>query len=78
MCVCVCVCVCVWVCVCEWYGMSYWFIYNKTKLTFCKMSVFVPHTWHFFAMFKSAITEFELDDRGKHDKTTDGEIKNRV
>ena len=26
-----------------WYGISVWFIYNKTKL-FCKMLVFVPHT----------------------------------
>ena len=36
------------------------------------MSVFVPYTKHFFAMFKSAIMEVELDDGGKHDKTTDG------
>ena len=56
-------------CVC---GISVWFIYNKTKLTFCKILVFVPYTEHFFAMFKSAIMEVELDDRGKHDKTTDG------
>ena len=28
-------------CVC---GISLWFIYNKTKLLFCKMSVFVPYT----------------------------------
>ena len=32
-----CVCLCV-------YGISVWFIYNKTKLPFCKMSVFVPYT----------------------------------
>ena len=32
-----CVCLCV-------YGNSVWFIYNKTKLLFCKMSVFVPYT----------------------------------
>ena len=35
------------------------------------MSVFVPYTYYFFAMFKSVITEVELDDGGKHDKTTD-------
>ena len=63
----VCVFVCVCVCVC---GISVWFIYNKTKIYFCKMSVFVPCP--FFAMFKSAIMEVELDDGGKHDKTTDG------
>ena len=34
------------------------------------MSVFVPYTQH-FTMFKAAITEVELDDQGKHDKTTD-------
>ena len=39
-------------------------------LIFVQMSVFVQH---FFAMFKSAIMEVELDDGGKHDKTTDGE-----
>ena len=32
-----CVCLCV-------YGISVWFIYNKTKLPFCKMSVYVPYT----------------------------------
>ena len=32
------------------------------------MLVFVQH---FFAMFKSAILEVELDDGGKHYKTTD-------
>ena len=32
MCGCVCVC-----------GISVWFIYNTTKLPFCKMSVFVPY-----------------------------------
>ena len=57
-------------CVC---GISVWFIYNKTKPTFCKMSVFAPYTEHFFAMFKSAIMEVELDDGVKHDKTTDTE-----
>ena len=31
-----CVCLCV-------YGISVWFIYNKTKLPFCKISVFVPY-----------------------------------
>ena len=36
------------------------------------MSVFAPYTYHFFAIFKSAIMEVELDDGGKHDKTTDG------
>ena len=35
------------------------------------MSVFVPYTEHFFAMFKSAIMKVELDDGGKHDKTAD-------
>ena len=53
-------------------GISVWFIYNKTKLRFCKMSVFVPYTSHFFVMFKSAIMEVELDDEGKHNKTTYG------
>ena len=67
--VCLCVCVCVCVCMC---GISVQFIYNKTKLPSCKMSVFVPYTWHFFAIFKSAIMEVELDDRGKYNKTTDG------
>ena len=33
-----------YVCLCVWYGISVWFIYNKTKLTFCKMSVIVPYT----------------------------------
>ena len=32
---------CVLVCLC---GISVWFIYNKIKLPFCKMSVFVPYT----------------------------------
>ena len=36
------------------------------------MSVFAPYTSLFFVMFKSAIMEVELDDWGKHDKTTDG------
>ena len=62
---CVCLCVCLYVCV--WYLSL--IIYNKTKLPFCKMSVFVPQ--HLFAMFKSGIMEVELDSRGKHDKTTD-------
>ena len=34
-----CVCLCLSVC-----GISVWFIYNKTKLPSCKMSVFVPYT----------------------------------
>ena len=59
----VCVCVC---------GISVWFIYNKTKLPFCKTSDFLQYTWHFYATFKSAITRVELDDQGKQDKTTDG------
>ena len=32
---------CSYVCVC---GISVWFIYNETKLPFCKMSVFVLYT----------------------------------
>ena len=28
-------------------------------------------------MFESTIMEFELDDRGKHDKTTDGKLKTK-
>ena len=36
-----CVCVCVCVCVCR---ISIWFIYNETKLRFCKISIFVPYT----------------------------------
>ena len=35
-------CFYVWVCVCVC-GISVWFIYNTTKLPFCKMSVFVPY-----------------------------------
>ena len=57
-------------CVC---GISVWFIYNKTKLLFCKMSVFAPYTYHFFAIFKSAIMEVELDDGGKHNEKPDRE-----
>ena len=34
-------------------------------------SQFLPRR-HFFEMFKSAIMEVELDDGGKHGKTTDG------
>ena len=41
------------------------------KLPFCKMSVFVPYNSYFFAMFKSAIMEVELDDGGKNDKIID-------
>ena len=36
------------------------------------MWVFVSYTYQFFAMFKSAIMEVELDDGDKHDKATDG------
>ena len=36
------------------------------------MSVFVPYTQHFFAMFKSAIMEVERDDGGKLNKTDGG------
>ena len=35
----------------------------------CQSLPHVPNTSS--AMFKSAIIEAELDDRGKHDKTTD-------
>ena len=42
------------------------------KVLFCKLSVFVPYTKHFFAMFKTAIMAVELDEGGKHDKTTHG------
>ena len=35
---------CVCVCLCVWYGISVLLIYNKTKLTFCKMPIFVPYT----------------------------------
>ena len=35
--------VCMFVCVCVC-GISVWLIYNKTKLPFCKMSVFDPYT----------------------------------
>ena len=37
------------------------------------MSVFVPYTSHFFAIFKSAIMEVELDDGGKHNEKPDRE-----
>ena len=62
------------------YGISVWFIYNKAKLPFCKMSVFVPYTSHFFAIFKSAIMEVELDDGGKVSTTKQQtrEIKNTI
>ena len=40
------------------------------------MSVFVPYTQHFFAMFKSAIMEVELDDGGwTQQNNRPGELK---
>ena len=43
------------------------------------MSVFVPYTKHFFAMFKSAIMEVELDDGGVNTtKQQTVEIKNTI
>ena len=47
-------------------------ITKRNYLFVAKTSVFVPYTSHFFAMFKSAIMEVELDDGGKHSKTTNG------
>ena len=42
------------------------------------MSVFVPYTKDFFAMFKSAILEVELDDGVSTTKQQTGEIKNKI
>ena len=42
------------------------------------MSVFVSYTYQFFAMFKWAIMEVELDDRDKTTKQQTEEIKKTI
>ena len=63
-------CDCVILCVCVW--ISVWFIYKKTKLPFCKMSVFCSIYLTLLCDVQISHYGTWLDDGGKHDKTTDG------
>ena len=68
-------CVCLHVCV--WYGISVWFIYNKTKLTFCKMLVFVPYNTS-LQCSNQPLRKLNLMTGVNMTKQQTGEIKNTI